>query len=100
MLTQCRPDLRFSTTVPLGMASRHRVLAIGAASSWHTCKLSWKPFRIFDHLEAVQVANGFSEAQYTVIYKRPSDLSIKADVPVCCNILICDMMDEGAEYSP
>ena len=45
----------------------------------------------------MQVANGFSEAQYTVIYKRPSDLSIKADVPVCCNILICDMMDEGAE---
>ena len=45
----------------------------------------------------MQVANGFSEEQCKVIYKRPSDLSIKADVPVCCNILICDMMDEGAQ---
>ena len=45
----------------------------------------------------VQVANGFSEEVYKVIYKRPSDLSLKADVPVCCNILICDTLDEGAE---
>jgi len=44
----------------------------------------------------VQVANEFSEELYKVIYKRPSDLSLKADVPVCCNILICDTFDEGA----
>ncbi len=34
-----------------------------------------------------------------MIYKRPSDLSLKADVPVCCNILICDMFDEGVPLS-
>ena len=50
-------------------------------------------------LPCVQVANGFSEEVYKVIYKRPSDLSLKADVPVCCNILICDMFDEGAPAS-
>ena len=43
----------------------------------------------------VQVANGFSEEQYKVIYKRPSDLAVKSDVPVCCNVLVCDMPDEG-----
>ena len=43
----------------------------------------------------MQVANGCSEEQYKVIYKRPSDLSLKADVPVCCNVLICDIFDEG-----
>lgn len=49
----------------------------------------------------MQVANKFSEELYNVIYKRPSDLALKADVPVCCNILICDMFDEGAHlFSP
>ena len=43
----------------------------------------------------MQVANGFSEEQYKVIYKRPSDLAVKSDVPVCCNVLVCDMPDEG-----
>jgi hypothetical protein len=42
-----------------------------------------------------QGTNGFPEEQYKVIYKRPSDLAIKSDVPVCCNILVCDMPDEG-----
>ena len=47
----------------------------------------------------MQVANKFPEELYKVIYKRPSDLSLKADVPVCCNILICDMFDEGMRLS-
>ncbi len=49
-------------------------------------------------LPCTQVANKFSEELYSVIYKRPSDLSLKADVPVCCNILICDMFDEGTSH--
>lgn len=48
----------------------------------------------------MQVANGFPEDMYKVIYKRPSDLSLKADVPVCCNILVCDMFDEGVPALP
>ncbi|BDA48465.1 Protein arginine N-methyltransferase 7 [Coccomyxa sp. Obi] len=41
------------------------------------------------------VANNFSEDHFSVIYKRPTDLAIIKDVPICCNILICDMFDEG-----
>jgi hypothetical protein len=48
----------------------------------------------------MQVANGFAEEQYKVIYKRPSDLAVKSDVPVCCNVLVCDMPDEGVYSAP
>ncbi len=34
--------------------------------------------------------------QVTVVYKRPTDLALRADVPVVCNLLLADIMDEGA----
>ena len=40
--------------------------------------------------------NEVEEDRYSVIYKRPSDLKIKEDVPVCCNLLIANILDEGA----
>ena len=46
-----------------------------------------------------QVANNFSEDRFSVIYKRPTDLALLKDVPICCNILICDMFDEGAPFT-
>lgn len=30
-----------------------------------------------------------------VVYKRPTDLHLKTDVPLCCNLLVCDMMDDA-----
>ena len=44
--------------------------------------------------EAV-VANGFPSETFTVVYKRPTDLALIRDVPVVCNLLLCDIMDEG-----
>jgi type III protein arginine methyltransferase len=41
------------------------------------------------------LANGFNDDQCCVIYKRPTDLALLRDVPVCCNLLICDILDEG-----
>ena len=41
-------------------------------------------------------ANGFTLDQFLVLYKRPTDLRLLTDVPVCCNLLICDILDEGA----
>ena len=41
-------------------------------------------------------ANGFQEGSFKVIYKRPTDLTLKQDVPILCNLLLCDMLDEGA----
>lgn len=48
------------------------------------------------HVSVLQVANGYQEDKFKVIYKRPTDLALINDVPICCNILICDMFDEGA----
>jgi hypothetical protein len=33
--------------------------------------------------------------QVTVLYKRPTDLALREDVPVVCNLLLADIMDEG-----
>lgn len=42
------------------------------------------------------LANGFPQENFAVVYKRPTDLALIRDVPVVCNLLICDIMDEGA----
>lgn len=40
-------------------------------------------------------ANGFKPESFKVVYKRPTDLALIRDVPVVCNLLICNIMDEG-----
>lgn len=35
--------------------------------------------------------------QVSVVYKRPTDLALRADVPVVCNLLLADIVDEGAQ---
>ena len=37
----------------------------------------------------------FEEERYKVMYKRPTDLALIADVPVCCNLIIANILDEG-----
>lgn len=37
----------------------------------------------------------FTDDQARVVYKRPTDLRIKEDVPICCNLLIAPILDEG-----
>lgn len=39
--------------------------------------------------------NGVPPEKYKVVYKRPTDLVLAEDVPVCCNLLVCDMLDDG-----
>lgn len=42
------------------------------------------------------LANGYSDEQVKVTYKRPTDLSIRKDVPIFCNLLIADLLvDDG-----
>ena len=31
-----------------------------------------------------------------MLYKRPCDLTLINDVPVCCNLIIANVFDEGA----
>lgn len=40
------------------------------------------------------------EERAIVVYKRPSDLALLRDVPICCNLLVCDMFDEGVRPGP
>ena len=44
------------------------------------------------------VANKFPAERYKVVYKRPTDLALIQDVPIVCNLLICNIFDEG--WSP
>lgn len=30
-----------------------------------------------------------------MVYKRPTDLALHTDVPVCCNLLVANVLDEG-----
>lgn len=41
------------------------------------------------------VANKFPAERYKVVYKRPTDLALVQDVPIICNLLICNIFDEG-----
>jgi len=43
----------------------------------------------------VLLSNGFNDDQVKVIYKRPTDLALLKDVPVICNLLLCDILDDG-----
>ena len=42
---------------------------------------------------------GVPDDRATVVYKRPTDLALLKDVAVCCNLLVCDIMDDGAHDS-
>jgi len=39
--------------------------------------------------------NGFTDDQVKVVYKRPTDLALLRDVPISCNLCICDVFDDG-----
>lgn len=43
----------------------------------------------------VLVANGRHDDEVKVIYKRPSDVALLEDVPVVCNLLIADILEDG-----
>lgn len=42
--------------------------------------------------------NSFGEDRFKVIYKRPTDLRLQTDVPILCNLLLCDILDEGKNH--
>ena len=41
------------------------------------------------------LSNGYSDDQVKVVYKRPTDLALLRDVPISCNLCICDVFDDG-----
>ena len=43
----------------------------------------------------VLLANGYTDDDAKVVYKRPTDLALIRDVPCACNLLVCDILDDG-----
>jgi len=41
------------------------------------------------------LSNGYSDDQVKVVYKRPTALALLRDVPISCNLCICDVFDDG-----
>lgn len=48
----------------------------------------------------VDIERELAVEQVKVVYKRPTDLALKTDVPVVCNLLLADIVDEGTVYQP
>ena len=74
-----------SGLLPL-LALHHGARHVTAAERWLYLALSCK---------ASLVANGIADDRATVVYKRPTDLALRTDVPVACNVLVCDMLEDG-----
>ena len=68
------------------LALRHGARHVTAAERWLYMASSCKT-----HLKA----NGVNPEQFKVVYKRPTDLALSVDVPVVCNVLVCDMLEDG-----
>lgn len=71
----------------------HTMMALHAGASHVTAVERW----LYLSLACKQTlqANGFHADAYKVIYKRPTDLALQHDVPNFCNLLLCDILDEG-----
>lgn len=74
-------------------AGLHAMLALRAGAHHVTAAERWLYLALA--CKDCLVANEFPEERYKVLYKRPTDLKLKEDVPVCCNLLIANVMEEG-----
>lgn len=82
-----------SPTLLLRFAGLHAMTALKAGARHVTAVERW--LYLSSAAQEALVANGFPQENFTVVYKRPTDLALIRDVPVVCNLLICDIMDEG-----
>ena len=79
-------------------AGLHAMTALKAGARHVTAVERW--LYLSSATQAAFTANGFPSEDFSVVYKRPTDLALIRDVPVVCNLLICDIMDEGAAGVP
>ena len=74
-------------------AGLHAMMALRAGAHHVTATERWLYLALA--CKESLVSNGFTEEQYKVVYKRPTDLTRAADVPICCNLLLANIFDEG-----
>jgi len=68
------------------MALKHGARHVTVAERWLYMALNAKE---------VLSSNGVDDESATVVYKRPTDLALRTDVPVACNLVVCDILDDG-----
>ncbi|GMH43344.1 hypothetical protein BSKO_11266 [Bryopsis sp. KO-2023] len=73
-------------------AGLYSLLALEAGAVHATAVERWLYLSLV--CKEVLDANSTDKESYKVVYKRPTDLELKTDVPICCNLLICDILDE------
>ncbi|PSC69443.1 arginine methyltransferase [Micractinium conductrix] len=74
-------------------AGLHSMLALRAGARHATVVERWLYLALAS--KECMLANEFTEEQFKVLYKRPTDLKLKEDLSVCCNLLIANILDEG-----
>ena len=74
-------------------AGLHTLTAIQAGARHVTATERW--LYLASVCKEVLVANGCRDDQAKVVYKRPSDLALLEDVPIVCNLLIAELLDDG-----
>lgn len=71
----------------------HTLTALKAGAYHVTAAERW--LYLASCCKEVLVANGCNDDQVKVVYKRPSDLALLEDVPIVCNLVIAEMLDDG-----
>ena len=80
-------------TLTTSSAGLHAMAALDAGAHHVTAVERWL-YLSLTCKETLKL-NGFEEDRFKVIYKRPTDLRLQTDVPIFCNLLLCDILDEG-----
>ncbi|KAL4451864.1 hypothetical protein ABPG75_007526 [Micractinium tetrahymenae] len=74
-------------------AGLHAMMALRAGAHHVTAVERWLYLALA--CKECMLANEFSEERFKVVYKRPTDLKPKEDVPIVCNLLLAPILDEG-----
>jgi len=69
------------------------LLALRAGVKHVTCAERW--LYLATGAKESLAANGVDPGRFDVVYKRPTDLQLRADVPVACNLLVADVLEDG-----
>ncbi|MEW5319762.1 MAG: hypothetical protein WDW38_010893 [Sanguina aurantia] len=69
------------------------IAALKAGAAHVTCVERW--LYLASSCKEVLDINQVPQEQYKILYKRPCDLVLLKDVPICCNVVVCDMIDDG-----
>ena len=73
-----------------GLVAMH---AVRAGAAHVTCVDRWLYLAGSCH-EALR-SNGIGPDRAKTVYKRPTDVRLRDDVPVCCNIIVADLLEDG-----